>query len=121
MAKGQIKQKQANINQKLFESLCGIQCTQDEICSVLDVTDKTLTAWCKSTYGMSFSEIFKIKKGAGKVSLRRYQFELAKKNPTMAIFLGKQYLDQRDKIEAEVKRNPIEDLTPLAELLKGNK
>ena len=29
------------INQKQFETLCEIQCTKDEICSVLDVSDKT--------------------------------------------------------------------------------
>ena len=119
MAKGQIKQKQATINKDTFEKLCGIQCTEEEICAVLDITDKTLNSWCNSTYGENFSEVFKQKRGLGKVSLRRYQFELAKKNPSMAIFLGKQYLGQKDKIEADVNRNPIEDLTPLAELLKG--
>ena len=35
------------------------------------------------------------------MSLRRTQFKLAEKNPTMAIFLGKQYLGQRDNIEVE--------------------
>ena len=35
------------INQKQFESLCAIQCTQEEICNVLDVCDETLTRWCK--------------------------------------------------------------------------
>ncbi len=49
MAKGQIKQKQDNIDKKVFESLCAIQCTQQEICGVLDVDDKTLTSWCKAT------------------------------------------------------------------------
>ena len=119
MAKGQIKQKQATINKDTFEKLCGIQCTEEEICAVLDITEKTLNSWCNSTYGENFSQVFKQKRGLGKVSLRRYQFELAKKNPSMAIFLGKQYLGQKDKIEADVNRNPIEDLTPLAELLKG--
>lgn len=121
MAKGQIKQKQDNIDKRLFENLCGIQCTKEEICSVLEVSEKTLNSWCNSTYGDNFSLVFQQKRGKGKASLRRYQFELAKKNPTMAIFLGKQYLEQKDKIEADINRNPIEDLTPLAELLKGAK
>ena len=38
------------INQKQFESLCAIQCTQEEICNVLDVCDETLTRWCKEVY-----------------------------------------------------------------------
>lgn len=29
------------IDQKQFENLCGLQCTQEEICGFFDVTDKT--------------------------------------------------------------------------------
>lgn len=99
MAKGQIKQKQATISQTTFESLCAIQCTKQEICSVLDVSEKTLQRWCRSTYGDDFSRVFSKKRELGKSSLRRMQWKLAEKNATMAIFLGKNYLDQRDNIE----------------------
>lgn len=34
--------------------------------------------------------------------MRRYQFELAKKNANMAIWLGKQYLGQRDNPEYNI-------------------
>lgn len=107
MAKGQIKQKQATIDKGLFEKLCGIQCTKEEICAVLDVSEKTLNSWCNSTYGENFSLVFQQKRGIGKVSLRRYQFDLAKKNPTMAIFLGKQYLGQKDQVEIKDENNGI--------------
>lgn len=99
MAKGQIKQKQDNINKKQFEALCAIQCTQEEILSVLDMTDKTLNSWCKSTYGLNFSDVFKQKRQGGKASLRRMQWKLAENNVTMGIWLGKQYLGQSDVIE----------------------
>jgi len=99
MAKGQIKQKQNKIDKILFENLCAIQCSETEICAVLDVCDKTLNSWCKEEYGVNFYEIFKIKRQVGLQSLRRTQFKLAEKNPTMAIWLGKQYLGQTDKIE----------------------
>lgn len=84
------------ISQKQFEALCGLQCTQQEICDALDVTDKTLNSWCKRTYGAGFSEIVEKKKGIGKISLRRSQWRLAEKNATMAIWLGKQYLGQKE-------------------------
>lgn len=87
------------IDQKNFESLCGLQCTKEEICSFFDVTDKTLESWCKRTYKAGFSEIFKQKRGKGKISLRRNQFRLAEKNANMAIWLGKQYLGQKDNID----------------------
>nr|DAF68155.1 MAG TPA: putative terminase small subunit [Caudoviricetes sp.] len=96
------------IDQKQFENLCGLQCTYDEICSWFDVTDKTLNSWCKRTYGKNFSEVFNEKRGRGKISLRRTQWELAKKNASMAIFLGKQYLGQSDQggivIEKDIRQ-----------------
>ena len=90
------------IDQKQFEDLCGLQCTLEEICGWFDVTDKTLDGWCKRTYHASFSEVFKQKRGAGKISLRRSQWRLAEKNATMAIFLGKQFLGQRDSVDVAV-------------------
>lgn len=90
------------IDQKQFENLCGLQCTLEEICGWFDVTDKTLDSWCKRTYRASFSEVFRQKRGAGKISLRRSQWRLAEKNATMAIFLGKQFLGQRDSVDVAV-------------------
>ena len=62
---------------------------------------------------MSFSEVFRQKRGLGKVSLRRAQFHLAEKSATMAIFLGKQYLGQTDvqEIKATVTDNPCAGLS----------
>ena len=51
---------------------------------------------------MNFSEVFKEKRGLGKISLRRNQWRLAEKSATMAIWLGKQYLGQKDQVEASV-------------------
>ena len=87
------------INQKQFESLCAIQCTQEEICNVLDVCDETLTRWCKEVYDLSFSEVFRQKRDLGKASLRRQQWKLAEKgNSTMLIWLGKQMLSQSENL-----------------------
>lgn len=97
------------IDQKQFENLCGLQCTLEEICGWFDVTDKTLDSWCKRTYHASFSEVFKQKRGAGKISLRRSQWQLAAKNASMAIWLGKQYLGQRDQIETTIAVDKRED------------
>ena len=90
---------QDRIKKEEFEKLCSLQCTLLEICDWFDIDDKTLNEWCRSAYGTTFSEVFKIKRGKGQISLRRTQWKLAEKNPTMAIWLGKQYLGQKDKIE----------------------
>lgn len=89
------------IDQKQFENLCGLQCTKEEICGFFDVTDKTLENWCRRTYKEGFSEVFRQKRGKGKISLRRNQFRLAENNANMAIWLGKQYLGQKDFVDEE--------------------
>lgn len=106
-------------DKELFENLCSIMCTEEEICSILKTTDKTLSAWCKRTYGVGFSDAQKRFSARGKVSLRRYQFNLAKKNASMAIFLGKNYLGQRDAVEYE-DNSALDKLDAILAGVKGN-
>lgn len=87
------------INQELFEKLCGIMCTEEEIANVFDCSVDTINRFCKDRYEMTFAEAYKKFSAAGKASLRRYQFKLAQKNASMAIFLGKNYLGQTDHVE----------------------
>ena len=91
----------AEIDKRQFEQLCSFQCTRNEICDWFGITDKTLNAWCRRTYGQTFSVVFEEKRSKGKISLRRFQFQLAERNPTMAIFLGKQILNQQDRTRLE--------------------
>lgn len=84
------------INEKQFIKLCEIQCTITECCAVLGVSDNTLSKWCKDTYGMSFKQAFDKFSANGKASLRKSNFAMAKENPTMAIWLSKQYLGEQD-------------------------
>ena len=51
---------------------------------------------------MTLSEVYAEKRQKGRASLRRSQFRLAEKSATMAIWLGKQYLGQKDQVEASV-------------------
>lgn len=95
------------INKETFEGLCHIFCPRDEICAVLKTSHDTLNEWCKQEYGMTFEDTYKQFDGVRKASLRRIQYEQAKKNVTMAIFLGKQYLGQSDKVETQVEEQPV--------------
>lgn len=104
------------IDQKQFENLCALQCTITEICGWFDCDDNTLNKWCKETYGVTFSEVFKLKRGAGQVSLRRYQFQQAEKNATMAIWLGKQWLGQSDQVHVDNSNNEL--MSALADLAR---
>lgn len=83
-------------DQTQFEKLCAIQCTEVEIAAWFDMSIDTLNARCHETYGECFADVFKKHSVDGKMSIRRNQFRLSEKNTAMAIWLGKQYLGQRD-------------------------
>ena len=116
----------AKIDQKQFENLCALQCTLEEICGWFGVSDKTLNGWCKRTYNASFSEVFRQKRGKGMIAVRRAQWRLAEKNAAMAIWLGKQYLGQRDIVEQTIAVDTVKDdelsasLKALADGLKSD-
>ena len=95
MATGRPKKE---IDKKIFENLCGLQCTLEEIAGVFDCSADTIERWCKREYGETFAETYKKHSAKGKMSLRRTQFKLAEKSAAMAIFLGKNYLGQKDSI-----------------------
>lgn len=107
---------------KQFQDLVGLGCTQEEICWFFrDEKGKpanidTLTRWCKRKFGMTFQEYFR-QNGymALKIKLRRNQFKLSEKSAAMAIWLGKNYLDQKDNIVVENK----EAIERLDSILKG--
>jgi len=108
------------IEKEAFEKLCGLQCTELEICGFFGITDKTLTRWCNDKYGEKFSEVFKKFSQDGKISLRRAQFRLAEKSPAMAIWLGKQYLGQRDVQEVAIANDADDTIRRMDEYFKGN-
>ena len=106
---------QKEIDQSLFEKLCGLQCTLAEIAGMFDCSEDTIERWCKRTYDEGFAETYKKHSAAGKLSLRRAQFRLAEKSAAMAIFLGKNYLGQSDHVVIEDRSA----LDKLDEILKG--
>lgn len=115
------------IDKEQFEKLCSLQCTLEEFCCYFDCNMDTLENWCKKTYLKNFSEVFKVKRGGGKVSLRRKQFEVAMSgNPTMLIWLGRNMLDQSENNEkislsVDVKDDALsKSLKEFAEELKSD-
>lgn len=103
------------IDNKQFEKLCFMQCTKEEIAGFFDCSEDTIEKYCKRTYGETFTAVFKQKRQAGKISLRRSQWKLAEKNVTMAIWLGKQYLGQREQQEIQITRSDDETIREMSE------
>lgn len=97
------------IDQKSFEELCKMQCTELEIAGFFGCSDETLNKWCKKTYKKTFEQCFAVLRQGGKASLRRTQWKLAETSPAMAIFLGKNYLDQSDDPRKYARDETTED------------
>jgi hypothetical protein len=90
------------INLEELDKLCAMQCTCEEVAGWFDVSVDTVERRVLEMTGMGFAAYFKLKRGKGKVSLRRKQMQVALGgNTTMLIWLGKQYLEQKDKQEIE--------------------
>ena len=88
------------------EAMASVMATEVEIASFLGCDVRTLQR------DAEFCRVYKNGLEKGKMSLRRNQFELSKKSAVMAIFLGKNYLGQRDVVEQSIedKNGIIDDL-----------
>ena len=102
------------IDPKSFTDLVGLGCSQDEICwffrddSGKPISEDTITRWCKREFGLTFAE-FRNQNGlmAMKIKLRRNQLKLSEKNASMAIWLGKQILNQKENPNDMENSDPV--------------
>lgn len=92
------------IDYSLVEKLASIQCTQEEISDILEISVRTLLRDKK------FCHIYKKGLGTGKMSLRRKQWTAIENGSVpMMIFMGKQILGQSDTPqEVEIKKKELE-------------
>lgn len=82
------------LNEDQVYELAKLMCTHEEIAAVMGCH--------KDTIADRFSELILKGREEGKISLRRAQMKNALNgNTSMQIWLGKQYLGQKDKIEGE--------------------
>ena len=83
-----------------LDAMCAIHCTGEESAAILGVDYDTLNRALKRDGNGGFADYFKLKGAGGKMSLRRKQYDQAMSgNSTMLIWLGKQWLNQSEKIE----------------------
>ena len=88
----------ANIDWHKVDNLLKAQCDGVGIAGILGVHPNVLYEACKEVNKLSFSEYSAQKKSKGKELLRAKQFEMAMNgDKSMCIWLGKQYLDQKDR------------------------
>ena len=100
--KGPSKLLSDNDFQRLL-NMVRIQCTQTELCSILGMSDTTLNRRLQERGYENFLDLYKRHNDEGRMSLRRMQWQAAENgNSTMLVWLGKQYLGQKDKQEQTI-------------------
>jgi AraC-like DNA-binding protein len=98
--KKKVGRPKIEINEDQLEKLASILCTMEEMASFFGCSVDTLER--------NFADTIKKGKDKGRMSLRRLQFEKAQTgNTTMLIWLGKQMLGQKDKIETSENNDPL--------------
>jgi hypothetical protein len=86
--------KRIEIDLVELEKLCALQCTNPEIAAWFGCTERTIE---KRSKELAFQEAMSRGRAKGRISIRRNQFRLLEAgNATIGIWLGKQYLGQRD-------------------------
>jgi len=88
----------------MVEGLSGIGSTDEEIASMLNVSTATLYAFLKAN-----KSVLEARERGGmkfRISIRRKQFSMADKNASILIWLGKQYLGQKDVVEVTNEDGP---------------
>lgn len=91
---GKIKPRVIDFEQVLYWMDLGA--TEAEIAGAFRVGVNTLSRRLHEELGMGFAELKEKLCGAVKIKLRHNQINLSASNASMAIWLGKQWLDQRE-------------------------
>jgi hypothetical protein len=97
------------LNFEEVDKLCALQCTEAEIAGYFGISRVTFLERVKEQIDengkpyQDFEHYFAVKSADGKVSLRRMQWEAAKRgNVTMQIFLGKNMVNQTEKQQIDM-------------------
>jgi hypothetical protein len=112
------------LNLEELEKLCRLNCTMPEIASYFNIPLRTLED--KYTNDKEIRQTIDNGRNKGKLSLRRKQLQIMDEtnNATMAIWLGKQLLGQRDKhdiITEDISTNKLSEALAIAERMARDK
>jgi hypothetical protein len=91
---GKLPEKEINFDQVIYWINLGA--TEDEIAGSFFVSCATLLRRIQEKYGMTFAELKVRCSGSAKLQLRQNQLKLSATNASIAIWLGKVWLGQRD-------------------------
>jgi hypothetical protein len=111
--------KPVEVNLVELEKLCSLQCTEEEIAAWFAISTRTLGSRRKKR---KFAEAMESGRMKGRISVRRHQMKILESgSATMAIWLGRQLLRQRDDVLVEHcgLRRPVEVEASAIAILKS--
>ena len=122
--KRSVGRQKTNLDLADLEKICRLNCTMPEIAAFFDIPLRTLED--KYTNDEAVRRSIDKGRNQGKLSLRRKQLQILDEtnNPTMAIWLGKQLLGQRDKhdiVTEDKSTTRLTDALNIVEKLAKNK
>jgi hypothetical protein len=92
--------KAVSIDLVELQKLCTLQCTHEEIAAWFNCSVRTIEKYSKRP---EFAEVMARGRAKGRISVRRAQMKLLDSgNAAMGIWLGKQFLGQRDVTPVEL-------------------
>ena len=99
-----MKQYEKGFSKELFERCASMMMSCSDIAYVMRISPATLDKRCSEEYGVGAKEASAMFASNGRMRILEAQFRHAD-NPVMAIWLGKQYLGQKDRQESEVSES----------------
>lgn len=131
----EMQKKERNTTKKVWseeqfavlEKLCSLNCTQEEIENIMSTDIDVMNRLCKEHYTtnqdnpMTLRKVQERFRAKGYAQLREWQFKYAGKGNTgLLIWLGKQYLGQKDNPDVGKEIDDIKNnLADLTEILKN--
>ena len=102
------------------KKLCEIQCTLDETAGIVGVDRVSFMKYIDEKTSLTWRGFCQRYGAGGKAALRRAQFKAAldDRNPAMLIWLGKQMLGQKEKVDVDLGSDPSRALADQIEELR---
>ena len=99
------------IDWSLVNQMAEAGCSGMEIAAHMGIHEQTLYSRCRKKYKEDYSNysVRKRAKGNALLKVKQYESAVKDKNITMQIWLGKQRLGQKEKIEADIN-NRVESI-----------
>lgn len=89
--------KKVIIDWKVLDAILQFKPSREDCCSILNCSDTKLETSIRKKYDMTFREYRNFRMGRTRVKLAQKQFDVAMSgNTTMLIWLGKNWLGQKD-------------------------